>query len=89
MNLHSQLRAREEAGEPVRVGVIGAGKFAGMFLAQARRTPGVHVLGIADLAASSVWSMASPHSRYVCSSPRSAACVNWPSATAARFQYAF
>jgi predicted homoserine dehydrogenase-like protein len=33
----------------VRVGLIGAGKFGSMFLAQAPRTPGLHVLGIADL----------------------------------------
>ena len=45
VNLHSRLRAREAAGEPVRVGVVGAGKFASMFLAQARRTPGWQVLG--------------------------------------------
>ena len=50
MSLYSQLRARQEAGEPIRVGVIGAGKFASMYLAQARRTPGIQVLGIADLA---------------------------------------
>ena len=34
---------------PVRVGLIGAGKFGTMFLAQARRIPGLHVLGVADL----------------------------------------
>ena len=34
----------------MRVGLIGAGKFGAMFLSQARRTPGIHVLGIADLA---------------------------------------
>lgn len=50
MNLHSRLRARDEAGPPVRVGVIGAGKFAGMFLAQVQRAPGIQVLAIADLA---------------------------------------
>jgi predicted homoserine dehydrogenase-like protein len=43
------LRARAEAGKPVRVGLIGAGKFGSMFLAQARRTPGLHVMGVADL----------------------------------------
>ena len=32
----------------LRVGVIGAGKFGSMFLAQARRTPGLHVVAIAD-----------------------------------------
>lgn len=33
----------------MRIGVIGAGKFGSMYLAQAIRTPGIHVLGIADL----------------------------------------
>jgi predicted homoserine dehydrogenase-like protein len=49
MNLHAFLAAREAAGKPVRVGVIGAGKFGTMFLSQARATTGMHVLGIADL----------------------------------------
>ena len=49
MNLHRLLLQRAAAGRPVRVGVIGAGKFGAMFLHQARRTPGLHVLGIADL----------------------------------------
>jgi predicted homoserine dehydrogenase-like protein len=44
------LAARAAAGEPLRVGLIGAGKFGTMFLSQARRVPGLHVLGIADLA---------------------------------------
>ena len=48
MNLHAKLKARGEAGRPVRVGVIGAGKFGAMFLAQARRTAGLHVVAIAD-----------------------------------------
>ena len=50
MSLYDLLRARAEAGRPVRVGVIGAGKFGSMFLAQARRTPGLHIMGVADLA---------------------------------------
>lgn len=49
MNLHAKLLRRAEAGNPVRVGLIGAGKFGSMFLAQARCTAGLHVLGIADL----------------------------------------
>lgn len=49
MNHFHLLRQREEAGRPLRVGLIGAGKFGAMFLAQARRTPGIHVLAIADL----------------------------------------
>ncbi len=43
------LGARAEAGRPLRVGLIGAGKFGTMFLSQARRIRGIHVLGIADL----------------------------------------
>jgi predicted homoserine dehydrogenase-like protein len=50
MNLSALLRARAADGKPVRVGLIGAGKFGSMFLAQAPHTPGLHVLGIADLA---------------------------------------
>ena len=49
MNLYKLLAARAEEGRPVRVGLIGAGKFGSMFLAQARRTLGIHLLGIADL----------------------------------------
>ena len=50
MNLHAKLRAREAAGKPVRIGLIGCGKFASMFLAQVPRSPGLHVAAIADLA---------------------------------------
>jgi len=49
MNLATLLRAREADGRPVRVGLVGAGKFGAMFLAQAGRTPGLHVAAIADL----------------------------------------
>lgn len=47
MNLYRMLR--ERADRPIRVGIIGAGKFASMFLAQARVTPGLHVMGVCDL----------------------------------------
>ena len=49
MSLFAQLQARAAAGKPLTVGVIGAGKFGTMFLAQARRLPGVHVVAVADL----------------------------------------
>ena len=49
MNLFRQLSRRADAGNPIRVGVIGSGKFGTMFLAQARLTPGLQVLGVADL----------------------------------------
>ena len=49
MNLFAKLSARHEAGHPVRVGLIGAGKFGSMFLAQALKIPALHIAGIADL----------------------------------------
>ncbi|HZQ13930.1 MAG TPA: Gfo/Idh/MocA family oxidoreductase, partial [Pseudolabrys sp.] len=49
MNLHAKLLERDAAGRPVTVGVIGAGKFGTMFLAQARLTKGMHVAAVADL----------------------------------------
>ena len=49
MSLHQQLKKRAAEGRPIRVGLIGAGKFGSMYLAQVPRTPGTHVVGIADL----------------------------------------
>jgi predicted homoserine dehydrogenase-like protein len=49
MNLYTKLQQRAAQGKPVRVGLIGAGKFGSMYLAQIPRTPGVHLVGIADL----------------------------------------
>ena len=48
MNLYAKLQ--ERADKPIRIGLIGAGKFAAMYLAQVPRTPGVELVGIADLA---------------------------------------
>jgi predicted homoserine dehydrogenase-like protein len=50
MNLHRLLGKRLEAGRPVRVGLVGAGKFGSMFLAQVPSSPGIEVAAIADLA---------------------------------------
>ncbi len=50
MNLFRKLQQRQAEGRPLRVGLIGAGKFAAMYLAQVHKTPGVHLAGIADLA---------------------------------------
>jgi len=49
MNLYSLLRQREEAGKPIRIGAIGAGKFCTMFLAQLWFIPGIRMVGIADI----------------------------------------
>ncbi len=50
MNLYAKLRERAAQGRPLRIGLIGAGKFGAMYLAQVPKTPGVHLVGIADLA---------------------------------------
>jgi len=49
VNLHRLLKQREERGAPLRVGLIGAGKFGSMYLSQIRHTPGVRMVAIADL----------------------------------------
>ena len=49
MNLFSLLKARHAAGKPVRVALIGAGKFGSMFLSQVPHTPGIEVPAIIDL----------------------------------------
>lgn len=49
MSLHAKLVERAAANRPIRIGLIGAGKFGSMYLSQIPRTPGVHLVGIADL----------------------------------------
>ena len=49
MSLYTQLLQRAADKKPIRIGLIGAGKFGSMYLAQVPRTPGVHLVGIADL----------------------------------------
>jgi len=49
MNLHALAAARAAQSRPVRVALIGAGKFGAMFLAQAPTIPGLEVAAIADL----------------------------------------
>ncbi len=50
MNLHALLTNRARERGPLRVGLIGAGKFGSMYLAQAKATAGIHLAAIADLA---------------------------------------
>ncbi|MEO9900926.1 Gfo/Idh/MocA family oxidoreductase [Nisaea sp.] len=50
MFIYQDLLDRAAAGAPVRVGLIGAGKFGSMFLSQVPTTPGLEVAWIADLA---------------------------------------
>jgi len=49
MFLFDELCSLQNGRNPVRVGLIGAGKFGSMFLAQVPTTPGVEVSIIADL----------------------------------------
>src|SRR5579871_3887752 len=49
MSLQHKLAARVADGKPVRVGLIGAGKFGSMFLAQVPAIAGIEVAVIADL----------------------------------------
>ena len=50
MNLYQLLNRQAQSGKSLCVGLIGAGKFGSMFLAQAQRMPGMHLVAIADLA---------------------------------------
>ena len=68
MSLYSKLQQRAADRKPVRIGLIGAGKFGSMYLAQVPRIPGVHLAGIADL---------SPDA-----ARRNLARVGWPAAQA-------
>jgi len=49
MSLHTRLQQRAAEGKPIRIGLIGAGKFGSMYLAQIPRTPGIQLVAIADL----------------------------------------
>jgi len=49
MSLYAKLQQRAASGKSVRVGLIGAGKFGSMYLAQVPRLPGTQLVAIADL----------------------------------------
>ncbi|MGD8421416.1 MAG: Gfo/Idh/MocA family oxidoreductase [Gammaproteobacteria bacterium] len=49
MYLYTRIAQRATDDKPVRVGLIGAGKFGSMFLAQVPNSPGIEVAAIADL----------------------------------------
>jgi predicted homoserine dehydrogenase-like protein len=49
MSLYSRLQRRAQEKNPIRIGLIGAGKFGTMYLSQIPKTPGVHLVGVADL----------------------------------------
>ena len=49
MNLFEKLKIRADEKKPLRIGLIGAGKFGSMYLAQALKSPGIHIVSIADI----------------------------------------
>lgn len=49
MSLYQQLLRRAAEQKPIRLGLIGAGKFGSMYLAQIPKTPGVQLVAVADL----------------------------------------
>ena len=49
MFLQQAISKRIDNNNPVKVALIGAGKFGSMFLSQVPSTPGLEVLVIADL----------------------------------------
>ena len=49
MNLSAMLSSRIQNNRPVRVGLIGVGKFGSMTLSQARHINGLHIMAVADL----------------------------------------
>lgn len=54
MSLHRQLQQLAENHQSIKVGLIGGGKFGSMYLSQIPTTPGIHLLGIADLSPANV-----------------------------------
>ncbi len=49
MSLNALFCKREEEKRPIRIGMIGAGRYGAMFIAQSRFIPGMRVVGVADL----------------------------------------
>lgn len=50
MNLYRLLKQRESDNKPLRVALLGAGRIGSMFMSQVPRTPGIRLVGVADLA---------------------------------------
>ena len=73
MSLMQLLHQRLETYGPIRVGLIGAGKFGSMFLTQVPTTPGLDVTVIADLDPQ--------HARHTC------AAVGWEAERMARTRF--
>jgi predicted homoserine dehydrogenase-like protein len=54
MSLHRQLQQLAANNQSIKLGLIGAGKFGSMYLSQIPTTPGVQLVGIADLSPAGV-----------------------------------
>lgn len=48
MNLHRLLKQRETDAKPLKVALIGTGKFSSMFLSQVQRTPGMRLVAVVE-----------------------------------------
>lgn len=70
-DISRKLAKCHESGRLIRVGLIGCGKFGSMYLSQAHRTPGIHLVGVADLdmnrAISALHHVGFPTDRYLTS----------------------
>ena len=49
LDLFDRLVERSKTDNPIKIGVIGLGKFSTMFLSQARLTKGLKIVALADL----------------------------------------
>lgn len=47
-SLSEKLQEREDAGRPIQVGLIGAGKFGSMFISQCHTTAGMRLAAVAE-----------------------------------------
>ena len=72
MYLYRELLARAATDKPVRVGLVGAGKFGSMFLSQVPTTPGLVVDTIVDLDPCLLYTSPSPRDGLLSRMPSSA-----------------
>ncbi len=49
MNMYNLLKQREAIGKPIRVGIIGAGRYSAQFIAQSPFIPGIKLVSVAEL----------------------------------------
>ena len=49
MNMFNLLKQREAIGKPIRVGIIGAGRYSAQFIAQLPFIPGIQLVSVAEL----------------------------------------